>query len=433
MIAVNRYLYGTIFTILLSTAVRAERDLKIEKLREQAKTAYQKQNYDTAIAVCDEVLRLDPKASGSHVVRGNAYRMKHDFERAIADYGEAIRLLSEDPHIYDDRGFAGNLRAYDKALALRRLLSDAYASRGETYAEQHDFERALGDFAKAISLEPRDGKLYRRRAFVHAANQDFRRAIADCDCLVLLAPDRADSHVFRGAFYQYRSDFEHALADFNEAIRCDPQYAQAFYSRGLVHWSRTDYAHAIADLEKAVHLAPHYYQACFALAQLFAQCSDLDLRDSQKALEYASKGCGCTEWSAEGYEIKTQQFAIPFLVDFDARERIEKILLFISEDKGKTWKRETDIKPSDHHIIYTAPHDGLYWFAVQSVLKDGKREPAKLDDLVPAMKVCVNSEKMTRKSQKSCEGSERDVEQLRGTVEQLEKKINDLESDRKPK
>jgi hypothetical protein len=133
------------------------------------------------------------------------------------------------------------------------------------------------------------------------------------------------------------------------------------------------------------------------------------------------------------YEIQRRRFAMPICVNRDGRDKIEKFRLFVSEDQGKTWKHEKDYKLSDNLVLFAAPRDGLYWFAVQKVLKDGDSDPAERDDLVPAMKVYVNSKRRAFKVQKSYEELEREVEELRMTVEQLQKKIKQLESDRKPK
>src|SRR5213595_440082 len=48
--------------------------------------------YDKAIADYDEVIRLDPKDVFAYIYRGCAYDDKGDYDKAIADYDEAIRL-----------------------------------------------------------------------------------------------------------------------------------------------------------------------------------------------------------------------------------------------------------------------------------------------------------------------------------------------------
>ena len=54
-----------------------------------------KRDYDGAIKDFDEAIRLDPKYVVAYYNRGNARQNKGDNDRAIADYGEAIRTRSE--------------------------------------------------------------------------------------------------------------------------------------------------------------------------------------------------------------------------------------------------------------------------------------------------------------------------------------------------
>jgi tetratricopeptide (TPR) repeat protein len=59
--------------------------------------------YDRAIADFNEAIRLQPKAS-YFMNRGNAFNLKGDPDRAIADYDEALRL--ELAMAYNNRGVA---------------------------------------------------------------------------------------------------------------------------------------------------------------------------------------------------------------------------------------------------------------------------------------------------------------------------------------
>src|SRR5262249_47557919 len=49
-------------------------------------------DYDRAIRDYDEAIRLDPKFVRAYEERGAAYSWKGDYDRAIRDYDEAIRL-----------------------------------------------------------------------------------------------------------------------------------------------------------------------------------------------------------------------------------------------------------------------------------------------------------------------------------------------------
>ena len=64
----------------------------------------EKREFDKAIADLNEAIRLDPKDATVYGSRGWVYVEKRDFDRAVADYGEAIRLGPKDAAAYRGRG-----------------------------------------------------------------------------------------------------------------------------------------------------------------------------------------------------------------------------------------------------------------------------------------------------------------------------------------
>src|SRR5712692_6754106 len=67
---------------------------------------YGKGEYDRAVADYNEAIWLDPKYATAYGNRGNSYRLKRDYDRAIADYSEAIRLDPKYAVAYGGRGNA---------------------------------------------------------------------------------------------------------------------------------------------------------------------------------------------------------------------------------------------------------------------------------------------------------------------------------------
>ena len=53
---------------------------------------YDKKQYDEAIKDYTEAIRLDPNYAWAYNNRGNVYYSKKDYDRAIADYDEALRV-----------------------------------------------------------------------------------------------------------------------------------------------------------------------------------------------------------------------------------------------------------------------------------------------------------------------------------------------------
>jgi hypothetical protein len=132
-------------------------------------------------------------------------------------------------------------------------------------------------------------------------------------------------------------------------------------------------------------------------------------------------------------EIMARHFALPLQIDTEKREGIERVLFYVSEDRGKTWTRTGDYKVTDDHVKFTASKDGLYWFALQVEYSDGKKQPSEATDLTPGMKVYVNTERKPIRVKKSYDQLQREVKELRNKVEELQRKIKELEADRKLK
>ena len=144
-------------------------------------------------------------------------------------------------------------------------------------------------------------------------------------------------------------------------------------------------------------------------------------------------GAEPVELPKDVYEIGERRFVMPVKFDPDRLGEIKRVRVYVSEDRGATWKHVKDVKSGDKGVELTAPRDGHYWFALQVVLKDGTSDPADLDNLAPTMKVYVNAERRALKVWKSDEDRRREVEDLRKTVELLQKRVRELEAERKPR
>src|SRR5919202_3517719 len=111
---------------------------------------------DRAIAGCTAVLgRGDQESAENRAValydRGSAYLAAEQYDRAIADLSEAVRLAPDYAEAFNNRGIAHIRKgAYDRALAdlneatrLKPGYAKAFLNRGGAYFGKDEHARAL--------------------------------------------------------------------------------------------------------------------------------------------------------------------------------------------------------------------------------------------------------------------------------------------------
>ena len=126
-----------------------------------AKGYYDKGDYNRAIAEVTEAIRLDPKLSNPYTDRGQYYYSLKKYDEAIANFDQAILLNSGDiAWAYGDRGNAYYAKGedqkaidnYDHAIAIDPNYAAAYTARGLLYEKAGAIDRALADYTASLKV-----------------------------------------------------------------------------------------------------------------------------------------------------------------------------------------------------------------------------------------------------------------------------------------
>jgi len=186
---------------------------------------YNKSEYDNAIAQFSEAIKLNRKYTSAYAYRGDANRMINQYELAVEDLGEAVKLDPRYAWAYARRGAANTmisrydsaLKDLDEAIRLDPNDSFAYARRGDTYRLNGQYDLAVKDFGEAIRLKPNDAFVYAARGDTYRLNEQYDLAIKDLNEAIRLEPNNAFSYTSRGNSYSMKYQYDLALKDLNEA------------------------------------------------------------------------------------------------------------------------------------------------------------------------------------------------------------------------
>jgi hypothetical protein len=89
------------------------------------------------------------------------------------------------------------------------------------------------------------------------------------------------------------------------------------------------------------------------------------------------------------FTVNARRFRLPLHVNPAAR--VDLLRLYVSRDQGRTWAQAAELEPTDlaEGFAFDAPADGVYWFIVQMLDKDGRKDPETIVGATPQVKVRV--------------------------------------------
>jgi tetratricopeptide (TPR) repeat protein len=219
-----------------------EKESKTDKTKaadaayKRAQAAFENSEFDEAIGLFGEVLKIDAGYVEAYVSRGMAWNEKSDPDKAIKDFNDAIRV---DPK-----------------------FAPAFFNRGMSWNAKSEYDRAIKDFGAALALDPRD-----------------------------------DAALFnRGVAWSKKGDVDAAIKDYDASIKLDDSFAPAYVFRGEARAAKKEYDKAIQDYEEAIRLDPKDGTGLNGKAWVLATCPEKKYRDGKKAVELATMACEQTKY-----------------------------------------------------------------------------------------------------------------------------------------
>ena len=162
-------------------------------------------------------------------------------------------------------------RAIKSGRYKGRDLARQYMYRGVEQSLKMEYDLALADYGEAVRIDKKYADAFYNRCVIFNVKKDYDQAISDCSQAVKLGPspnataaiggerlgnDRTISDYYseRGFAYFRKDDYVHAIVDLDNAIRLNPKNGRALKNRGLAYLAKGDTARGEADVEAAKQL-----------------------------------------------------------------------------------------------------------------------------------------------------------------------------------
>ena len=134
------------------------------------------------------------------------------------------------------------------------LETEEHLYQGYGYDKIGNFEQALREFNEAIRLDPRHARAYSHRGRTYYNLGQHQRAAQDFDRSITLDPQDSQAYIDRGYLFLNQGQLREAIDDFDSAISVNDNLAQAYANRALGYSLLGNDVHAEEAIARAVGL-----------------------------------------------------------------------------------------------------------------------------------------------------------------------------------
>lgn len=311
-----------------------------EALFDRAFAYHQRHDFQVAIAEFTNVIRLGTyRLAAAYDYRGQARQRNGEPLAALADFTRAAELdPAEHRHFVHRSGVFGDLKKYPEAMRdielaimMHRDIQALVARSTLLYALQR-YDEAIADMSEVITQEviaqaPAAGS-YSDRALYHMAKGNFPAAFADIDEALKLDAKHVATLRLRYVAKNHQRDPAGALESLDAYLNVDPDSVEALLLRGLYRYNAEQLAGAASDFDRAIKLGPGNSEAHWGRGIVW-----LRVGQPEKSLPFFEKACALNPKLAKAYNSRAEAYLA--LGSFDAALTVAKEGLTIAPENSQ--------------------------------------------------------------------------------------------------
>ncbi|MGO8935248.1 MAG: tetratricopeptide repeat protein [Terracidiphilus sp.] len=206
-----------------------------------ASTANSANVLDQAIGEFEKIVALQPKSVEDHMVLGQLYTVKHQSEKAEAEFktAQAIEPESEEVVLNLARLYAESGDVQHAAKAIEAVPVDGRTPKmeftlGALYDQLKQPKDAIAAYKRADDLEPDDLQTMDALASALLTDDQLDEALKQYQALAEADPENTEALVHIGEIERRQGKYEDALATIRKARKIDPTSLEAGFNEGLL-------------------------------------------------------------------------------------------------------------------------------------------------------------------------------------------------------
>jgi tetratricopeptide (TPR) repeat protein len=235
--------------------------------------------YESAIAIYEEGLQINPNSAELHKSLGHTYYKKGDGQKAVGEYEQAVYL---DPHMataYSDLGYIYDLldrdeealQAYQKALEIDSTLVRAHVNLGFLFEKKGSYEEAAKWYRQALRFEPEAAGIHNDLGNAYAKSGSKDLALTEFKRALELDPDYVYAHTNLGNIYFEKGNYQMAITQYHTALKLDPKMVEAYLNLAITYLKTNQPYQAIKVLKDGLKENPEAGELKKLLEELSAE------------------------------------------------------------------------------------------------------------------------------------------------------------------
>lgn len=246
-------------------------------------------DFDGAIEIAKEAIKLDKKNPKNHLRLAQIYRKQWRFKEASSELDTAIKLAPEEAIYYRNRAgvrlsqsdFKAAISDQTKAVALSSSKSFDLIALAKMNVRSGDTDAGIANLKEAIEKAPKSKAAHKQLTALLFANKRWDELVDELKRVKALVPKNGNVRYDLAQALMQAKRYDEAVTEYKNASNLNPKDPRPLRQLGTYFSEQKEYARAIKAFRKALNINPTSVQDMVALGYCFAQ--DDNYRQSEAA------------------------------------------------------------------------------------------------------------------------------------------------------